>query len=158
MDSQEALGRVRQWLSEEGIAIEEPGAPAMLWQLRLKDSQLVTYIQQPSAAPDKIAIGGALVIDDATRRRIAKLDARARADLLWTIRMDLLRSHVHFQIQGAPLERVLFETSVYFDGLTKDRLMRRWHQLRSAILLVMWTMNRRFDQPPRLVPVSDAVN
>jgi len=79
---------------------------------------------------------------------MAAMDATQRRSLLWDLRFDLIKMGVDFNGMAEPVQQVDITQRMYDDGLTKDRFLQRVTKIKNAQVLVIWSINRAFDQPP----------
>jgi hypothetical protein len=141
--------RIQTWLMQEGWKIGEGQHPDALWVVSASNERgFALVVAQPRNTLDRIDIQAGVTIDEGHQRLLAGMDSKQRQDLFWQLRFDLLKMGVDFEGFEDPVKMLNVTQRMYDDGLTKDRFLQRVTKIKNAQVLIIWTINRAFDQPP----------
>jgi hypothetical protein len=141
--------RIQSWLMQEGWQIGEVQHPKASWVIGAKqESGFAVVIAQPTSPVDCVHIEATVRIDPHHQKMIAAMDGKLRAELWWRLRFGLLKLGVEFGPIQDGVTNLNVTQRMYDDGLTKDRFLQRVGKIRNAQVLILWTINRTFDQSP----------
>jgi hypothetical protein len=144
---------VHSWLAEESWTIKELADLQAAWAMEAIDpANRIIVVAQRSKSLDQIVIQAAIGFTERDQQRFAQLPSQERTDFLWDLRFKLLQSGVLFDGMSEPLQRVVVTQRIYYDGLTKDAFLQRVTLILNALLLVLWTLARKFQEPPSAHP------
>lgn len=147
MQSREAKEKIRNWLLEFGFSIKEISASNTSFNFEGTNGEgRKLNVLQESSKKDEIQLGTRIVVEQWPR--IDAMDIDRRNALLWNLRLALINLGVGFMNIDLPLEEIQLHTSIFYDGLTKDRFMFRLFLLRRAIALVSYMIGRELQEPP----------
>jgi hypothetical protein len=139
--------RVKDWLSTEW-SLSDIYDPNTHWivQATNKDAKAggqSFVVLQTTVFPDQLLIQGSVEVVPETQKQLAEMPDADRRDLFWEIRFGLLNQGVEFTGVAEPLELVMIRKSIWDDALTKDCFMARIDEVNSAVIFVLWTLQRR---------------
>lgn len=139
--------RVKDWLNTEW-SLSDIYDPNTHWivQATNKDAKAggqSFVVLQTTVFPDQLLIQGSVEVVPETQKQLAEMTAADRRDLFWEIRFGLLNQGVEFTGVAEPLELVMIRKSIWDDALTKDCFMARIDEVNSAVIFVLWTLQRR---------------
>lgn len=141
--------RIQNWLMQEGWKIAEGVHPNAAWMINASEQNGFTLIVvQPSNLRDRIDIQAGVNVDDAAQKSLAAMDGAERRRLFWGLRFDLLKMGVDFSGFDDVPKQLNVMQRMYDDGLTKDRFLQRVTKIKNAQVLIIWTLQRAFNQPP----------
>lgn len=142
--------KVQRWLMEEDWQIADFPAPeGALWTIRCTNAiGNVLFIIQSTRIPDRLDIQTSVGVSEDHQNLIAAMPANERASLWWDLRFELLKMKLEFAGFAEPVKEITLTQKIYNDGLTRDRFIQRINQVKAGILLIIWTINRRSNQPP----------
>ena len=141
--------RIQEWLQEQGWQVGTEGAPNANWMLTANDrQQRHVSIVQPANRKDQIVIFAGLTVSPEHRAQIAQMPEHERIDLIFTLRNNLILLGAGYTGIGDPLEDMIFDTSIYFDGLSKDSFLKGVTQVRNASILARSIIAQALNNPP----------
>ena len=133
---------------QEGWKIGEAQHPEASWVIANNDRGISFVVVQPRAQPDRVEIQTSVLIHETHQRLLAEMDQKQRQDLWWRLRFELLRMGVDFEGFEDPVKQLVVLQRMYNDGLTKDRFAQRITKIKNAQVLILWTIQRAFHEPP----------
>ena len=141
--------RIQSWLMQEGWKIAEGIHPNASWVINAsQNSGFTLVVIQPSNLRDQVVIQAGVNIDDNAQKLLVAMEGAQRRALLWELRFDLLKMGVDFGGFEDPPKHLTVTQRMYDDGLTKDRFLQRVTKIKNAQVLIIWTLQRSFDQTP----------
>lgn len=110
-----------------------------------ESSQNFYDIIQPKEKEDLIVLVHRILLGDDLIPVIEKLDSKDRDQLYWDIRLSLSKCPNEFElnIDENILKEFEISSLIYFDGLSKDRLMKEIRESHKSKLLLIWLINSR---------------
>jgi hypothetical protein len=140
--------QIRRWLAEEGWAIEDTPDPQNIFDvmITLQNGKPMNVFQRRESS-DCISVGLNIVFDDTNLNRFNDLPRSAQQTILDEIERDAMIMGVEFEMNQTPIIEMLFSSSIYFDGLTKDRFIRTVLLVVRAISLSVRTITRGLESP-----------
>jgi hypothetical protein len=152
MESDHVKVEIRDWLLKSGMSIREMPDQHAAFNFDVTDEEgRHVTIALPLESPDRITLASRIALSPSDAARIEAMPNGQRSNLLWDLRFGLLNIGVGFMGVQLPLpaDGIFLGTDVWLDALTKHELMNRLLLLRRALLLINWTINRAFQEPPR---------
>jgi len=138
--------RIRQWVTEERWDVQDVPDDQALLNIHVKlDNGQTVSIMQSKSRPNHIDIAKQLTFGDSTRVEFSQLSSECQRTTLWSIHHDLTMLGVEFDGPGIPLTIARFFAAIYFDGLTKDRLIQTMALVLRAQSLTIWTFARALE-------------
>jgi hypothetical protein len=139
--------RVKDWLNTEW-SLSDIYDPNTHWivQATNKDAKAegqAFVVLQTTVSPDQLLIQGSVEIVPEMQKQLTEMTAADRRDLFWELRFGLLNLGVEFTGVTEPLEFVMVRKCIWDDALTKDCFMTRVDEVNSAVIFVVWTLQRR---------------
>ncbi len=147
----EARDRIKAWLAEEGLFKEEVSAENFYFQLAaeypVKSGRHLSVIQ-PRGHEDMVVVFSRIRLADVHQEAISAMPLKARERLLWQMRYDLLFRDCSFEMEprGGPLQSIRFTREIYYDGLTKNKLMEAIAENFKCELYVVWKFQEIFGE------------
>ena len=141
--------RIQGWLVEENYAVKVQEDPKAYFVIAAQHpAGIGLAVGQEIGKKDRLLIQGGLNFDEDTRSRLRNLPEKDRENLLWDIRFSLINIGVQFVIVNGKLPTAIqISKLLYYDGLSKDRLMELTQKVTDATLLVLWKFQRKFGAP-----------
>lgn len=150
--------RIEAWLEADGWSLAPIDAPDADWLLvAVHPSQIRIQVGQKPERPDALILQASVSLSEEHRQHLAALPPPPRADLLWQLRIDLLRSQVEFDGLGEPLDRIRLHRRLFVEDLTRTAFLDRVDALRHLVLLVITRVTRALAAPGS-APASDRVH
>jgi len=143
---------IRKWLEEEGIfRMEVPDENANFHYVVNYPEDHVIDVLQPAGKRDMVLIACATSVSPEHQAGIRDMSMVKRTEFLWDVRFAINRFGVDFQLDHPEnvLNGYLVTDEIFFDGLTKDRLISTIKKVFRAKLHVMWMIQERFGDEKR---------
>ena len=139
--------RIKAWLETEWLlsAIHDPNTSWVVQatnRTAAADGQSFVVLQT-TIFPDQMLIQGSVEVEPEMQEQLTALSAAERREFLWDLRFGLLKLGVEFVGVADPLEEVMIRKCIWDDALTKDEFMNRVDQVNSAVIYVIWMLQRR---------------
>jgi len=155
-DTTTAKRRAKLWLEDVGwTVLERKTLPEPIqWALEATNKAHHNVdILQFSDDRDMICLQATVHLSDEHRAIVQGLPKEEVAAMVWDLTFKLLLLGVDFDNLEPDLNKpVTFSQTLAYDGMTKDTFLQRVAQIRRAIILFIWTMQRM--EKTRAVPVS----
>ena len=154
MTSQEVVDtqeKIKTWLVQEGLFKEELETENLYFQLAAefpaKSGRHLSIIQ-PKNHEDMIVVFSRIRLADAHQKALAAMPPKSRERFLWQMRYDLLFQDSSFEIEpgGSDLQSIRFMREIYYDGLTKNKLMEAIRENFKCELYVVWKFQEIFGE------------
>ncbi len=154
MTAQEVIDtreKIKTWLVQEGLFKEEILAENLYFQIAAefpaKSGRHLSIIQ-PKSHEDMIVVFSRIRLADAHQKALSAMPPKAREHLLWQMRYDLLFQDSSFEIEpgGSDLQSIRFTREIYYDGLTKNKLMEAIRENFKCELYVVWKFQEIFGE------------
>ncbi len=135
--------KVKAWLTEEGVYRDEIQDEKSLFNYQVefpRGSHHMVNVYQPRDRADLVALQSAVEFSPQHLDLLAKMAEDARSRFTLGLMLELLSRGVAFQPMPDAEDptSVLFAGTIYYDGLTKDRLMGLLNVLYQCFLFVSW--------------------
>ena len=145
----EVKEKILSWLKEEAMSPEEMADPNAYFNVKVKVGGLVFHVVQNVRNIDSLFVGGNLVLTPAQLSLLRNnMDEKRRQKFFWDLRLALLGNNElgEFQIKPNPPHdvREVFIASrrIFYDSLTKDRLISAILAVYKATIMVIWMLER----------------
>jgi hypothetical protein len=150
IDTQE---KIKTWLVQEGLFKEEGQVENLYFQLAAEfpaQSGRHLSIIQPKNHEDMIVVFSRIRLADSHQKALFAMPAKEKERLLWQMRYDLLFQDSSFEIEpaGSDLQSIRFTREIYYDGLTKNKLMEAIRENFKCELYVVWKFQEIFGEGP----------
>ncbi len=100
-----------------------------------------------ATSKDGIVIQMGLALEQTQTEQIAQMEVQDRNNLLFDVREGLLYLGLQYNIQPN-FSQIIIESTLYFEGLTKNELLGRIHRVRDGGILCIDKILRAFNHPP----------
>jgi hypothetical protein len=138
--------KIRRWLAEEGINTEDRPEPASTFNLKVTvRTGVVMNVCQPAHAPTSVGILSS-PFPEQFYSEFRGLPVSTQRSILREVRRDLLMMGMEFSGLDVPLEKVLYSTVIYLDGLMKDAFMQRLNLVHRSVVLSAQTFTHGFER------------
>ena len=147
LPSHEVPAKIKRWLeSEEHSCVQIFG--------ELARNTLFTYVVtlsperefvvfQPSNKKDSIHISGALVLSTDQIKKLHQKSKDDQVEIFMELQLKLASLDVEFTFEGREIcRRIGINHTIYFDGLTKDRLLKAVSLFHKAYSLASWVLEK----------------
>jgi len=141
--------RVEHWLAQEGWESRPLPSETALWVVVASDTHgRRILISQSRGHEDRVLIEGRVVPSDGQSARLIAMEQMDQQEMIWDIRMEILRLGIDFSGVELPLKRIILAESIYFEGgldgaLAKDTFFQRIEQIRRGVAMVQLMLRRR---------------
>lgn len=141
---------IKGWLETEWL-LSEIYDPSTSWVVQATNRSAAAdgqsfAVLQTTIYPDQMLIQGSAEVVPEMQEQLTALTAAERSEFLWELRFGLLKLAVEFIGLVDPLEEVMIRKCIWDDALTKDEFFNRVDQVNSAVIYVIWMLQRRL--PP----------
>lgn len=140
----ETKERILNWLREEAYSPEENVDPQAYFNISIRVGAWGCNVVQDIRHMDSFFAGANLDLTEEQIALLRRIDNKKRTEFFWDIRLSLLKNNElgDFQIKPNPPEDIqaVFVSSkrVYYDELTKSKLLDAIHVVIRAFLMVIW--------------------
>lgn len=139
MDVGNAQERIRNWLLDEGFKIQEIRDPICVFNFLVMDhAERFFQVSQYRTRKDQVGILASVGLAAEGKAKFDALEESKQIEFFWKLRFALLNIGVGAYGLLPPLGKITLETSIYYDGLTKDHFFERVALVQRASLLVTW--------------------
>lgn len=143
--------KIKTWLVQEGLFKAELEDESLNFQIAAEypaGSGRYLSVIQPKEHEDMIVIISRIMLAESHQKAFAALPIPEKERLKWQMRFDLLFQDSSFEIQpaGADMRSIRFNREIYYDGLTKDRLMQAIRENFKCELYVVWKFQELFGE------------
>jgi len=141
--------KILNWLKEEKLQPREISDPNAYFNICITVGGLALHVIQKADQIDSIAVGANLVFTEEQLKLLENMSDKKRQEFFWELRLALLKNNElgDFQIKPNPPHDVkeVFISSrrLFYDGLTKDRLMTAIFTVYKAIFMVIWMLEQK---------------
>ena len=148
IDTQE---KIKTWLVLEGLFKEELQAENLYFQIAAefpaKSGRHLSIIQ-PKDHEDMIVVFSRIRLADSHQKALSAMPPKERERLIWQMRYDLLFQDPSFEMEpgGGDLRSIRFTREIYYDGLTKNKLMEVIRENFKCELYVVWKFQEIFGE------------
>ncbi|MEI8003838.1 MAG: DUF2299 family protein [Methanothrix sp.] len=148
IDTQE---KIKTWLVLEGLFKEELQAENLYFQIAAefpaKSGRHLSIIQ-PKDHEDMIVVFSRIRLADSHQKALSAMPPKERERLIWQMRYDLLFRDSSFEMEpgGGDLRSIRFTREIYYDGLTKNKLMEVIRENFKCELYVVWKFQEIFGE------------
>lgn len=144
--------KIENWLKEEGFFSEKIMNNKAYFNFVAKISGMGLNVLQSIDKPDSILVATNLTLSVEQLDMINKMDAENSREFFWDLRLALLNADIgDFSIKPHPPNdvREVFISSnpIYYDGLSKDRLISTIFRVCRSLMLVIWMLERASGAP-----------
>jgi hypothetical protein len=148
---EETREKIKTWLAAEGLLKEEVQIENLYFQLAAEfpaQSGRHLSIIQPRSHEDMIVVFSRIRLADSHQKALSAMPPKERERLIWQMRYDLLFQDSGFEIEpgGGDLQSIRFTREIYYDGLTKNELMRAIRENFKCELYVVWKFQEVFGE------------
>jgi hypothetical protein len=157
-DVSERVGEVREkvlnWLKEEGLSPEEMEDPNAYFNFNVNVGGRPFNVVQNVLSLDSICVTASLVFtpDQLTLLK-HKMNKKKKKEYFWDLRLAMLKNSDvgDFDVKPDPPDdvREVFVCSrkIFYDALTKHKLLHAIHSAYKAYMMVIWMLERHAGQP-----------
>ena len=139
----------RNWLMEDGWSLRQASPEGASWAFIAEDPHdRRIIVGQKTDREDQLVIQAVVKLDDDAISRIDQLPEDERNEFLWDLRFELLRANLDFNGVMFPLKQIEVMTRIHSDALTKDIFIQRLGQVHKGVIIIQWTLMRKFAQQP----------
>ncbi len=141
--------RIKTWLSQENLFKEEVQGESLYFQIAAEfpaSSGRHLSIIQPRDHEDMIVVFSRIMLAQVHQKALSALPPQEKERFVWQMRYDLLFQDSSFEIEpaGADMQSIRFTREIYYDGLTKNKLMEAIRENFKCELYVVWKFQETF--------------
>jgi hypothetical protein len=151
--------KVLNWLKEERLSPEVQTDPQTYFNIKISIDSRSLHVVQPLILKDAIYVGIGLSLTSQQQDILRTMGKEKRQEYFWELLLELLKNNElgDYQIKPKPPEDVrdirISSRRIYYDGLTKDALLKAILVVYKAANMVLWIMERVAGAP---IPRSSA--
>jgi len=144
----ETKEKILGWLKEESLSPEDVADPNAYFNFGVKVSGSPLHVVQSVGAIDGVIVGANLILTPTQMDQLKSMDGKTRQEFFWDLRLALLKNNRlgDFQIKPDPPDSIqeVFVSSrrIFYDALTKDRLINAIGDVYRAVMMVIWMLER----------------
>ena len=149
----EMCNKIMTWLSEEGLYKDKVHDDNLYFHLAAeyppRSGRHVNVIQ-PNNREDMVVVLSTIRLADVHQRALQAMPRKDREKFIWNMRYSLLFQDANFQMEpgGTELNTIQFTREIYYDGLTKNKLMEVLRSNLKCELFVVWKFQETFGDDP----------
>ena len=139
------------WLTEEGLFKEQLIEENLHFQIAAeypaKSGRHLSVIQ-PKGHEDMIVVFSRIKLADQHHQALLSMPPKERERLIWHMRYDLLFRESSFEMEpgGGDMHSIRFVREIYYDALTKNKLMEVIRENFKCELYVVWKFQEIFGE------------
>ena len=145
----QAEERITAWLKEEGIFSLKKNYDDFYFYIQAvcpESSGKFYEIFQSKEQKDVVVVGLQVVMGEAVKRAYRMLSERKKEEFVQDFKLALLQKDVAYEVNyGEGIEGVTINELIYYDGLTRDRLMQVIHRIYNTILLINMKLTQHLN-------------
>jgi hypothetical protein len=148
---EETCNKIIAWLSQEGLFKESVQDENLSFHLAAefpaRSGRHVNVIQ-PKGREDVVIVFSRIRLADMHKKALHAMPPKTKERLLWEMRYALLFQESSFEMEppGGDLEGIRFSREIYYDGLTKNKLMEALRENLKCELFVVWKFQEVFGE------------
>jgi hypothetical protein len=150
---EEICNKITVWLLQEGLfkesVLDEKLSIHLACEYPARSGRHVNIIQ-PKGREDVVIVFSRIRLADTHKKALHALHPKTRERLLWEMRYTLLFQESSFEMEppGGDLESIRFTREIFYDGLTKNKLMEALRENLKCELFVVWKFQEVFGEGP----------
>ena len=150
---------IGRWLREENLSPSEVLDPQALFNFHIQPGNL--NVVQMVDWRDSIVVGTNVLLGPLSAK-INQLDRERKQEFFWALSVELLKNDAigDFDIKPDPpanVREVLLKSKpIFYDGLTKDRLMNTIYSM-NKIMIMIPCLIAKYAIPPEAPEASEAL-
>lgn len=147
----ETRDKIQSWLTQEGLFKETVQDENLHFHIAAEypahTGRHVSIIQ-PKNREDMIVVFSRIRLAEAHQKAIVAMPPKEKEMLLWQMRYDLLFQQSSFEIESerGDLQGIHFTREIYYDGLTKNKLMEAVRENFKCELYIVWKFQEVFGE------------
>ncbi len=154
----ERVGEVREkvlnWLKEEGLSPEEMEDPNAYFNFNVNVGGRTFNVVQNVLSLDSIQVAATAVFTPEQLTLLKnKMNKKKRKEYFWDLTLTLVKNSDlgDFDIKPDPPDDVrevlVCSRKIFYDALTKHKLLHAIHSAYKAYMMVIWMLERFAEQP-----------
>jgi len=150
-EAEEIRDKVKVWLNQEALFKEELEDENLYFQLAAeyppKSGRHLSIIQ-PKNHEDMLVVFSRIRLADPHKAALSSMPPKEKERLIWQIRYDLLFHDTSFEMESdeSGLQSIRFMREIYYDGLTKNKLMEAIRENFKCELYIVWKFQEHFGE------------
>lgn len=146
--------KIINWLKEEACSPEEKPDPNTYFNILVKFGSLGCRVIQPVQRRDSISAAIKFPVPPEKIALLNGLSAEKKIEFFWDLRLALLKNNelADFQIEqdshGDTKAVTIFSRPIFYEDLTKGRLMSAIFAVTRATLMVIWMIQKYAGKLP----------
>jgi hypothetical protein len=149
----EMCNKIMTWLSEEGLYKDKVYDENLYFHLAaefpFRSGRHVNVIQ-PNNRDDMVVVLSTIRLAEVHQRALLAMAKKDREKFIWDMRYALLFQDANFEMApgGGELSSIQFSREIYYDGLTKNKLIEVLRANFKCELYVVWRFQEVFGDVP----------
>jgi hypothetical protein len=148
---EETRDRIVAWLTEEGLFKEQLREENLYFQIAAeypaKSGRHLSVIQ-PKGHEDMVVVFSRIKLADQHYQALQAMPPKDLERLVWHMRYDLLFRESSFEMEpgGGNMRSIRFVREIYYDALSKNKLMEAIRENFKCELYVVWKFQEVFGE------------
>lgn len=144
--SEENRLKIRNWLLAQEYTMQPAQIPGKSWAMVAESyhKDFGCLIAVEAKSPHIIGLGLTLPLE-IYQNLLDALPSKERKEFLYDLRFKLLELDISFSVPFESFAELVYATHLLEEELSKIRLLQAIHQLNKAILITVWSFERKFD-------------
>ena len=146
----EVVNKIKSWLMEEKMFKKEIKGDGSYFNFQAEYQGIPFHVLQPKSREDMILIICDLILDEKQKNKVRTLKKEEQTNLLRELQYQMLFIKGQFQMildEEDYLEKIRLWDTIYYDGLTKDKMMETTFETIKSFLLTEELLTRIFHLP-----------
>lgn len=146
----EVANKLKNWLMKEKMFKKEIKDAGAYFNFQAEYQDIPFHVLQPKNREDMTLIICDLILDEKQRNKVKTLKKEEQTSLLRELQYQMLFIKGRFQMildKEGYLEKIRLWDTIYYDGLTKDKLMETTFETIKSFLLTEELITRIFQLP-----------
>ena len=149
-EKKEIAGRIRNWLKQEKMFRKKLTDDKAYFNFQAEYQDIPFHVLQPKDREDLILVICDLILDDKQKEMVRTLQAEEQTKVLREMQYQTSTIKGQFHVildKEKYLEKIRLWDTIYYDGLSKDRLIKIIFETIKSFLLVEELLTRIFNLP-----------
>jgi len=144
------VGRIRNWLKQEKMFKKEITDDKAYFNFKAEYQDIPFHVLQPKDREDLILVICDLILDDKQKEMVRTLQAKEQTKVLREMQYQTstIKGQLYIILDKEKyLEKIRLWDTIYYDGLSKDKLIKTIFETIKSFLLVEELLTRIFNLP-----------
>jgi hypothetical protein len=148
---EETCKKIMTWLSEEGLYKDKVYDENLYFHLAAEfpaRSGRHVNVVQPNNRDDMVIVLSTIRLAEVHQKALQALSKKDREKFIWDMRYALLFQDSNFEMGpvSSEINGIQFSREIYYDGLTKNKLMEVLRENFKCELYIVWKFQETFGE------------